>query len=312
MFTQPFQQLLDEADTVLLAGCGGGYDVFGALPLLHELVARRKRVHLASLSFSYLNGLRGAVQRFTQPNLYTVGANAATERAYCPEAWLAQFLEDRLGGEWLIHCFDKTGVRPLTEAYRTLQRELGADTLVLVDGGVDALLRGDETSLGTPSEDQCSLAAAHAAGFSRAMLACVGMGAELRDGIQHAQVLARIAALSQHGGYLGAAPLLAQTPATRFYLDAVVDVFAHQEEQRRSHVHKVIVEALAGQFGPEGQHIWRSPLLPMMWFFSLEEVVRTNLLAPHVADTLTIWEVAARIEAVRKTLTIQEKALIPL
>ena len=35
---------------------------------------------------------------------------------------------------------------------------LGVDTLVLVDGGTDSLMRGDEEGLGTPHEDIASLA----------------------------------------------------------------------------------------------------------------------------------------------------------
>lgn len=38
-----------------------------------------------------------------------------------------------------------------------LQRE-GVDTVVLVDGGTDSLMRGDEQALGSPQEDMLSIA----------------------------------------------------------------------------------------------------------------------------------------------------------
>jgi hypothetical protein len=80
---------LGRARRVLLAGCGGGYDVLGAIPLAHQLRARGVEVELASFSFSYLNALE-APRDEEHPNLYAVGARAATEYAYCPEAWLAR------------------------------------------------------------------------------------------------------------------------------------------------------------------------------------------------------------------------------
>src|SRR5258706_11568334 len=100
---------LGERRRVLLAGCGGGYDVFGAIPLLDALADAGHEVHLASLSFTYLNGLERARQQALVPNLYSVGADAATEEKYCPEAWLARFLLERTGQRREIWSFDKTG-----------------------------------------------------------------------------------------------------------------------------------------------------------------------------------------------------------
>ncbi|MBA3539789.1 MAG: DUF1152 domain-containing protein [Deltaproteobacteria bacterium] len=191
-----------DARRVLLAGAGGGYDIMGAIPLLADLEADGCEVHLASLSFCYLNGLDRARQVHEVGCLYEVGADAAIESAYCPEAWLADFLV-RAGRPRPIWCFDKVGVRPLQAAYRWLVDHLKIDLIVLVDGGIDAILCGDETSLGTPAEDLASLAAVYELGIP-ARIACVGLGAELRDGIPHEQVFERIAALTRAGGYLGA------------------------------------------------------------------------------------------------------------
>lgn len=93
MLPQLAVQSLAGARRVLVAGCGGGYDVLGAVPLRHALRAAGIEVHLASLSFAYLNGLAHAVQDEHAPNLYAVGVAAATPRAYCPEAQLARFLD---------------------------------------------------------------------------------------------------------------------------------------------------------------------------------------------------------------------------
>jgi hypothetical protein len=310
MLSQPVVAALDAARRVLLAGCGGGYDVLGAVPLLVELLARGKEVVLASHSFCYLNGLAGARQEEAVPNLYAVPAAAATEAAYCPEAWLARWLEERLGRRQVVWAFDKTGVQPLLRAYRHVVAAEHIDAVVLIDGGIDALLRGDESELGTPSEDLASLCAAKALEVPVKLLACVGLGAELRDGICHEQVFARIAELTRRGGYLGAAALVRGGAATDAYRDAVDFVFAHQAAQRRSHVHKVIGAAVDGQYGLEGPHVWLSPLLSLYWYFKLDEVVASHLFLDELSATQTIWDVTARVEACRAGLSIQDRSKI--
>jgi hypothetical protein len=43
-----------------------------------------------------------------------------------------------------VYAFDETGVVPVREGYRHLVRTLDLDAIVLVDGGTDVLMRGDE------------------------------------------------------------------------------------------------------------------------------------------------------------------------
>ena len=311
MLEQPVLGALRGARRVLVAGCGGGYDVLGAVPLRHALRGADIEVELASLSFAYLNGLEHAVQDVRVPNLYAVGAAAATPHKYCPEAHLARFLDREDGSENLVWSFDKTGVRPLAAAYRALVERLSIDAIVLVDGGIDAVLRGDETSLGTPSEDLASLAAATSLDIP-VILACVGMTAELRDGIAHAQVFERIAELSREGAYLGASALVPGTPACDVYVRAVEAVFAGQAEQKRSHVHHVITSAVRGVFGATAPHVWLSPLASMFWFFDAQAVARSHLFLDELRPTDSIWEIAARVEAARKALPIKERSTIPI
>lgn len=312
MLAQPIAARLSDHARVLLAGCGGGYDIMGAVPLVHELRERGVEVHLASLSFTYLDGLAGARRDPELPNLHEVDAGAAEQGKYCPEAWLAEFLDRRYGPGHRVHCFEKTGVVPLAAGYRALVERLQLDAIVLIDGGIDALLRGDERSLGTPAEDLTSLAALAGLSGVTKLLACVGLGAELRDGISHADVFERIAALTAAGAFLGAASLLPSTAAGELYLRAVEHVFANQATLKRSHVHDVVSAACRGEFGQRGEHVWISPLLNMFWFFDLDAVAGEHVFLRSLLDTLTIWDVVARIEAIRGALDIRGKSEIPL
>ncbi|MFH0899010.1 MAG: DUF1152 domain-containing protein [Pseudomonadota bacterium] len=312
MLAQPSSSILRDARRILFAGCGGGYDILGAVPLLVELMDGQRELHLANLSFCYLNGLEGARQNPEHPNLYEIPESAATEASYCPEAWLARWVQQRLGLKLSVWGFDKTGVRPLLAAYRYLARLLRLDAIVLVDGGIDSLLRGDESSLGTPAEDLASLAAVNALDVPSKMLACVGLGAESRDGICHAQVFDRIAEIARHDGYLGSAALVAQTRAGQLYRDAIEWIFENQARERRSHIHRVVLAAMLGGSGADGPHIWLSPLLSQYWFFDLGVVARTHLFLDDLLATDTIWEVTARIEGIRKSISIQGKSKMPI
>jgi hypothetical protein len=312
MLLEPVAERLAGAKHVLLAGCGGGYDIFGGVPLGIELIDRGHDVHFASHSFCYLNALDGAAQHGAAPNLYAVPAAAATTETYCPEAWLARWLQQKIAYAQPVWAFDKTGVQPLLRGYRALVRQLGIDAIVLVDGGIDSLLRGDESSLGTPAEDLASIAAVEQLDVPTKLLACFGFGAEFRDGICHAQVFERIGELTRLGGFLGVSALLAEQRCGALYREAVEFTFANQENQRRSHVNKVVCAAMAGQAGSEGKHIWLSPLMNLFWFFDASVVARSSLLVPHVRDTTSIWDVSARIEAARKDLAIRERNVIPI
>ena len=302
---------LVSAKRVLLAGCGGGYDVLGAVPLARELVDRGVEVVFASHSFCNLRQLPGARQCAAVPNLYGVPAGAATHDRYCPEAWLAVWSETHLPGA-SVWAFEKTGAKPLHAAYLHLIQSERIDAVVLLDGGIDAILRGDESSLGTPAEDLASLAAVSRLDLPTKLIACVGLGAEMRDGICHEQAFGRIAELTKLGGYLGTTGLVPGTATAAAYVSAVEFLFENQKSQRTSHVHTVIRDALHGESGSRGEHIWLSPLLTLFWFFQLDPVVSSHLFLEHLWDTTESWDVSARVEGIRKSLDIQPRSRIPI
>jgi len=311
MLPDPPLEQLGPAKRVLLAGCGGGYDVLGAVPLARDLIDRGREVVLANHSFINLRALRGVEPADDLPNLYRVPAAAAVEDAYCPEAWLARWCDEQLPGV-TVWAFEKTGARPLHAAYQRLIEAERIDAVVLLDGGIDAILRGNESSLGTPAEDLASLAAVSRLDVATRMIACVGLGAEMRDGICHDQAFDRIAELTRLGAFLGTAALVPGTRASTAYLAALEFVFAHQQTQRTSHIHTVVRDALRGESGARGEHIWISPLLSLFWFFQLEPVAASHLFLDHLWDTNDSWEVSARVEGIRKTLDILPRSKIPI
>ena len=156
MLELPFFKEVKKSQNILLAGAGGGFDIFSCLPLYFGLQAEGKKVHLANLSFSFLPPPGATKEARLSPTLLKVTADTPSFTEYFPERFLAQWLREQ-GRETPIYCFERTGVKPLLASYQALVEHLGVDTIILVDGGTDSLMRGDEAGLGTPHEDISSI-----------------------------------------------------------------------------------------------------------------------------------------------------------
>ncbi|MCZ7678663.1 MAG: DUF1152 domain-containing protein [Sandaracinaceae bacterium] len=307
---------LRDAKRVLVAGAGGGFDVYAGLPLYLALRREGKAAFLANLTFTYLGGTDA---RRLAPSLAVVDARTSGEPDYFPERALARFLEEGRGEtDVVVYALDKTGVEPARDAYETLARHLDVDAIVLVDGGTDILMRGDEAGLGTPCEDMVSLAAVSALdAIPVRLVMCVGFGIDAFHGVCHAHFLENVAALGKEGGYLGASALLPSMPEVSAYLEAV----RHAEAltpARPSIVNGSIASAIEGEFGDHHRSdrtrsgtLFINPLMSLLWAFDLRAVARRSLYLPLLRGTHSIFEVMARIEAFRGTVQHRPRQIIP-
>jgi len=79
---------------------------------------------------------------------------------------------------------------------------------VLIDGGTDSIMFGDEEGLGTPIEDVISMSAVHQTGIKKQYLLNLGFGVDHYHGVSHFRYLENVATLSREGAYLGAFHLI--------------------------------------------------------------------------------------------------------
>jgi len=235
---------LEGARNVLVAGAGGGFDVYAGLPIALHLMREGKNVSFANLTFSYLGGTTAL--RLT-PHVAIVTPDVEGEDRYFPERTLARWLKSR-GLPSTVYAFEKVGVRPLTEAYRTLCAHLAVDAVVLVDGGTDILMFGDEAGLGTPQEDMTSLAAVRACDVPVRVVACLGFGVDTYHGVCHAHFLENVATLDRDGAYLGAFSVSRASEEGAAFVEAVRDANAVMPS-RPSIVNGSIAAAIEGHFG---------------------------------------------------------------
>ncbi len=295
----PWLEVLEGTSTVLIAGAGGGFDLYSGLPLALWLESRGKSTVLASLTFSNIWDVEAP---WIVPGLKRVEASTGGGLAYFPERHLCAWFAER-GEERAVYCFEKTGVRQLQTAYQHLIERYQADAVVLTDGGTDSLMRGDEPGLGTPHEDMLSIAAVDSLEVPVKLLACVGFGIDAYHGVCHAHVLETIAAVARGGGFLGSLSLLREMPEVRAYVEAV-DYACSQPGQKPSIVNTSIASAIDGHYGDHhrtmtsasGSELWINPLMSQAWFFDLSSIAARVLYLEHLCDTESFSQLARIIE----------------
>lgn len=303
----PLFTRLRDARRILVAGAGGGFDVYAGLPLALALRSAGKDVHLANLSFSDLYGLDSDV--WLEPEVAAVRPDTAARGDYFPERALARWL-DRHGLPSTVYAFGRTGVTPLRAAYRALLDHLGGvDAVVLVDGGTDILMRGDEHGLGTPEEDMSSLAAVHGLDeVPHRLVACLGFGVDAYHGVNHALVLENLAALDRDGGYLGAFSVPRDSSEGALYLDAVAHARACTPDHP-SIVNGSVAAAVRGEFGDvrftertRDSELFVNPLMAMYFCVDAPALARRNLYLDRLQDTVLMRQISTRIEEFRDEL----------
>jgi len=310
--------LLASSKAVLIAGCGGGYDVMSGLPLFFALRAQGKRVHLANLSFTSLSRLAKEARYCDMCYKVTAGLSLSAEgHVYFPEYYLSRWFRNKLSEDVPVYAFAReTGVEQLSKAYHKIVQELGVDAVVLVDGGTDSLMFGGELQMGTPTEDQSSIAAVGSLKVQTKLLACVGFGVDAFHGVSHGLFLENVAALEQRGGYLGAFSIPQGSAEGSLYMEAYRAV---AECMQPSIVCASITDAMQGHFGnyhstyrTGRSTLFINPLMSLYWCFQLSAIVQSIPYAEQLLATRSAFEVDSVINKHHGQLASQGQLRKPI
>jgi hypothetical protein len=276
-------------------------NLYAGLPLALALWDRGVEVHLADLSFAPLTLV--PPEQWLEPNVAAVTPDVARRVSYFPELALVHWLAER-GLPAAVYALRRTGVQPLRAAYRSLVSSLGVDAIVLIDGGTDILLRGDESRLGTPVEDIGSLAAVAGLDVPITLVTCLGFGIDAYHGVNHVQVLENLAALDR-GGYLGALSIPSGSREAALYRDAVTAAHA-ATPGRPSIVNGQIAAALSGESADtgftrrlSGPTLFVNPLIAIYFTVELRALAARCLYLDRLEQTLTVRHIEAQIEQFR-------------
>jgi hypothetical protein len=309
----PFLSRLEGSKNILIAGCGGGFDVFAGVPIAQHLLAMGKSVVFANFSFTNLWLCGG--ERIT-PTMWRVDQKS-NEIPYFPEKWLVEWLASR-GQPAPVYAFAKSGVRPLSAAFSWIMDHHQIDLVLLIDGGTDSIIFGDEPGLGSAVEDAVSIVAADKAAGERALLAAIGFGVDHYHGVSHHAFLENVARLTSDGGFLGAFSLPRGTAEADAFLD-LVDYANQRQPLHPSIVCNSIASALRGEFGnyhatnrTSGNDLFINPLMSQYWTFGVSRVAHHMVYASKLAETERMEDASRVIELWRETTELRPRRPIPL
>jgi len=312
--TPPLFAALAPARSVLIAGAGGGFDVYAGLPLALAPWHSGVQVHLANLSFSQLELID--VDSWAAPHVAAVTPDSTSPDWYFPEGTLARWLAAHELPS-TVYAFPPLGVQPLRDAYRYLVDRLSIDAVVLVDGGTDILLRGDESALGTPVEDLTSVAAVAGVDMPVKLVTSLGFGIDAYHGVNHVEVLENLAALDRDGGYLGALSIPRASREAVLYRDAVAHAQA-ATPARPSIVNGQIAAATSGAFGDvrftirtSGSALFVNPLMAIYFTVDLDKLAARCLYLDRIEQTYGRRQVIGRIEAFRSEISTRIPRAFP-
>lgn len=309
----PLFARLQDARHVLVAGAGGGFDVYAGLPIAFALRSLGKEVHLGNLTFSTLASHDG---EWLADGLAVITPDSAGPDDYFPERTLARWLRET-DITPVVYAFERSGVRPMRAAYQALIARLGVDAIVLVDGGTDIFLRGDEAGLGSPAEDLTSVAAIAGLDLPVKLVASIGFGVDSFHGVSHGLVLENLAELDRAGGYLGAFSVPRTSPEGALFLDAVDHANAETPEDP-SIVSGSIAAALRGRFGnvqftdrTAGSELFVNPLMGLYFVVDLDALARNCRYLPLLEGTETARQVTGVIESYWQSVALRPAIPIP-
>ncbi len=304
--------------TVLLCGCGGGFDFVHSLTLYPELRRLGKTVVIGSYSFGNPAKIAGAVPVFDEngATAVSVTADSVADAHYGPEVHVCSYLDavypasaPHSAYAYYTRAFT---VRSLARLYRQFITTHSVDAIVLVDGGSDSLMVGDEEGLADPIEDAVSVTAvASLPGLKAKVLIVVGLGTDRFNQVSDAASLRAVADRTRAGGFLGAVSLEPSAAGSVFYRGCLDHIY--QRQGFRSVLAGTIDSAIMGWFGrdavppllqqrvqPGELFIW--PLMAVLWGFDVETVARRSLIGSWVRDCRSVIECYAALHAGRSAL----------
>jgi hypothetical protein len=270
-------------ETVILAGAGGGYDIFGALPIYHKLV-KFSKIILVNYSFTELDLVKKYAEEI-MPYLYKISNNQniiLDNDDYFPEFKLAK----ELGNSSMYLFVDYPTCQSMINGYNKIIELEGnnntIDAIYLVDGGCDILLKGTENcGLASFVEDMMHLkAVSYLKNINKKVVCAIGVNIDIAHGVTQLELDKRLDELKNQKILLDKWIFDKYDTAVKFYYD----VFMKSDPQN-SIVQSLICAAVDGFTECYTPTYLKSRIkeniVPLtvqtktMHFFNLEELAKT-------------------------------------
>jgi hypothetical protein len=315
--------------TVFLTGCGGGFDFVHSLCLIPELKRLGKKFVIGSYSFGDPQQVRGEVIFASDDHDRPIIAKRVTAESscsdyYCPEVGICSYLDQQYPDDapHFVYAYYARHfpIHLLTSLHNLIIEKHSIDGIILIDGGSDSLMKGDEAGLGDPIEDAVSVATVAGNDNQRIIykvLISIGIGTDRFNDVSDCSTLRAIAEITRLGGFLGSVSLESARDPYNFYKLGLEHLYNMQSF--RSVLAGSILASGLGFFGSEevpemvqkrvkegSLFLW--PLMSMLWAFDVNIVAARSLIVGWIKECKTCYECAHTFDVERQKLA--EKGLI--
>ncbi len=142
----PVIMKLKSSNNVLIMGMGGGFDVFSGIPIYVTLEKMGIKSHLASFTHASWTEIPTCTETIPMaPGCLGVTGNIARTSVNMPEMYLSNWFKEVKNQEVPVWTFKRDqSVKEYSDSLNVLVKHLGIDTILLVDGGVDSIMTGNE------------------------------------------------------------------------------------------------------------------------------------------------------------------------
>jgi len=314
--TNPLFEKLKNVNNVLISGSGGGFDVFSGIPYFLALKNMGKNVYLSNHSSTIL---KVTDEEKVAPHCFKVTPKEYEYmNSYFPEKYLSQWLEkNNLPSD--IYAFRKVGPKLLIDQYNYIIDKHNIEAIILIDGGTNSMMFGDEPDIGTPVEDICSIISVGNVNVGIKILSCIGFGLDDYNGVDHYYFLRNVATLTKTHNFLGNITLLPQMEETKLYSN-LIEYVNKEMYTTPSIIANSIISATQGEYGDfhatyrtKGNKLWINPLMSLFWNFNLDAVVeKIQYNKGFIGEAERVEEVHRAIKKYRTKIKKEEKKGIPL
>jgi hypothetical protein len=299
----PVVMTLQKSKNILIMGMGGGFDVYSGVPIYLTLEKMgMDNLHIASFTHADWTSIPRHVEVIPMaPGCVGVTGNITQPSENLPEAYLSGWFKDVKHKDVPVWTFKRDqSVKEYSDSLNVLVKHLDINTILLVDGGVDSIMVGDEEGSGTMMEDTLSLAAVKNANVQNKLLTCVGFGTEIEENLSHYLALENMARITKQGGFYGSCSLVSYMDCFQQYKHVCEHAW-NQPGHRKSHVQTRIIPAAEGEFGdyhmfPDEKKadVFVSPLMGVYWFFNAEAAIYNNVIIPVIEPEETFFDAVQR------------------
>lgn len=290
---------LQKSKNILIMGMGGGFDCFGGLPIYFTLKKMGMNVHLANYTQTNWESVNRDSEVIPMSSTCVgVTGNIINPSDNFPEAYLANWLKEIKGIDntpvWTFR--RDQSVKDYTSSIDVLAKHLEIDTILLVDGGVDSIMQGNEDGSGEMMGDTLTLAAIKNSSITTRILSAVGFGTELESRLSHYLALENMANISKQGGFHGSCSLVDFMDSFSQYKEACEYVW-NQPGHTKDHAQVRIISSAEGEFGDyhmfpmeKNIDVFISPLSSVYWFFNADAAIYNNKVISVIETQETFYD----------------------